>query len=132
MTRVTIEHSDGRWRIAARGHATGAPEACAGVSALLYALAGWLKNAPETARRARCRLAPGDAELRFPGSPAADAAAALCAIGLAQIAKRCPAAVAVCAAPEGFDSDSGGEDSVVMVDGKHHEAGTRGRKRKPA
>ena len=95
MTRISVEHAGGRWRFAAAGHATGAPEACAGVSALLYALAGWLENAPAGTAREVCALSPGRAEIVFAGDERADAAAALTAIGLAQIARRYPAAVEV-------------------------------------
>lgn len=94
MTRITVERrAAGVWRIAAAGHASGAPEACAGVSALLYALAGWLANAPAGVHAQRVALAPGEAELVFSGDAAADAAGELIAIGLAQIASAAPAAV---------------------------------------
>lgn len=94
MTHITVAHAAGRWRVRAEGHASGSPEACAGVSALLYALAGWLANAPEGVRRECVSLAPGAAELVFSGGPAAAAAAELVAVGLAQIAKAVPEAVA--------------------------------------
>ena len=42
MTRITAVYGQDSLTLTARGHATGAPAACAGVSALLYALEGWV------------------------------------------------------------------------------------------
>ena len=99
MTRITVERrAGGRWRFRAEGHATGSPEGCAAVSALLFALAGWLRNAPAALRAERVRLAPGAAELVFSGGASADAAGELAAVGLAQIAKAVPGAVTLSAA----------------------------------
>ena len=95
MTRIEIAGGAGRWRFAAAGHATGAPEACSGVSALLFALAGWLRGGPPGVGVETVFLAPGEAELAFSGGDAAAAAAELTAVGLAQIAKRYPQAVTV-------------------------------------
>ena len=41
MTDITAVYGADTLRLTARGHATGAPAACAAVSALLYALEGW-------------------------------------------------------------------------------------------
>ena len=42
MTHITVTYGADTLRLTARGHATGAPAACAAVSALLYALEGTL------------------------------------------------------------------------------------------
>ena len=95
MTRIRIRRDGGRWRFSAEGHATGAPEACSGVSALLFALAGWLRNAPPGVAPGEISLAPGRAVIAFSGGAQAAAAAALTEIGLRQIAARSPAAARV-------------------------------------
>ena len=95
MTRIRIRRDGGRWRFSAEGHATGAPEACSGVSALLFALAGWLRNAPPGVAPGEISLAPGRAVIAFSGGAQAAAAAALVATGLRQIARKYPQAVAV-------------------------------------
>ena len=100
MTHITIERGAGRWRFAADGHAAGAPEACAGVSALLYALAAWLRDDPAGVRTEDVCLAPGEAEIAFAGGLAAETAADLTAAGLKQIAGRYPGAVAVAEAED--------------------------------
>ena len=95
MTHITITGGAGRWRFAAEGHATGAPEACAGVSALLYALAGWLRSGPPGVRAGEVELTPGRARVAFSGGAQAEAAAALVEVGLRQIARKYPQAVRV-------------------------------------
>lgn len=44
MTKVTLQHSGGTYRLTAVGHATGSREVCAAVSGIVYALGGYLKN----------------------------------------------------------------------------------------
>ena len=94
MTHITVSCADGAWRFRARGHAAGAPAVCAGVSALLEALAGWLRNGPAGVTCRRCVLAYGEADIVFSGGPEAAAAADLTALGLARIAKAAPGAAA--------------------------------------
>ena len=98
MTEVilaTVLDDSGRvtYAIHATGHATGSPEVCAAVSALLFALGGWVQNAePEEVRARTVSLEPGRADLCFLGdSPEARTAFDLTALGLAQIAQQYPA-----------------------------------------
>ena len=45
MTKVRWRtEDDGTCEILATGHATGSEQVCAGISAIIYSLAGWLKN----------------------------------------------------------------------------------------
>ena len=91
MTRVLARYGRGGYRIRCEGHAT-TPEACAAVSALLQALAGWLAN---TDLPGGVSLGPGRALIAFPDGPGAAAAMDLTVIGLLQIAKAAPDAVSV-------------------------------------
>lgn len=98
MTSITITAGAGRWRFEASGHATGSPEACSAVSALLYALAGWLRNAPPGVRPGRTYLAPAAADIAFSDAGsggAAEAVADCIAVGLLQVASAEPGAVRV-------------------------------------
>ena len=71
-------------RLSVDGHATGSPEVCAGVSAVVYALAGYLTNrVPE----AEIRLDSGRAQISCRGQRAMFEMAW---IGLAQIEKAHP------------------------------------------
>lgn len=45
MTQVYAERDGQRCILSAQGHATGSVEACAAVSGILYALAGYVTNA---------------------------------------------------------------------------------------
>lgn len=45
MTVIRCSIGDGEYSLEADGHAVGSPEACAGVSALIEALDGYLENA---------------------------------------------------------------------------------------
>ena len=47
MVKGTIETRDGVHRIECNGHATGSEQVCAAVSALMYALIGFLGNQPD-------------------------------------------------------------------------------------
>lgn len=90
MTRVTVSRRGRRWDFAAMGHATGSPEACAGVSALIGALGLWLEGGPRGVRRGSVELAPGQAVVRFSGG---NAAAECVVAGLRAIAEAYPGAV---------------------------------------
>ena len=95
MTVITITSGGGRYELTAEGHASGSPEACAGVSAILCALAGWLENAPAGVGVEKITTEPGRAALRFSGGAAAETAAELAEIGLRRIALAAPEAVRV-------------------------------------
>jgi len=81
-------------RVSACGHAVGSPAACAGVSALLCALCGYLRQDTGT-KLHRFRLESGDALLEFSGGERAAAAFELTTIGLRQIAIGYPACVRI-------------------------------------
>ena len=85
MTKITARKSGARCTLSAKGHATGSPEACAAVSALLYGLAGYLANAEREGKaEVLCRrMESGDAQLKFTG---AAEAFDMAIIGLAQVA----------------------------------------------
>lgn len=92
MTVIHARQGPDGMCISAKGHASGSPEACAAVSALLYALAGYLTNAEQDgkAQNVFTRLESGDAELRFCGGEAAQAAFRMAVIGLLQLAQAQP------------------------------------------
>lgn len=90
MTSVTY-HNDENWHyLHVRDHATGSPQVCAGVSAIVYALAGWLANFGDR-ERDTVRLESGEAffDLDSP-KEGVKAAFDLAIIGLLQIAKTYP------------------------------------------
>ena len=93
MTRIVARAKNDCFVIIAGGHATGCPLACAGISSILFALAGWLENAGEAAKNISIQLFPGDAELVFRGGAAARTAFDFALIGLAQIALKHPESV---------------------------------------
>ena len=81
------------------GHATGRPEVCAGVSALLYALKGWAEAAAAQEAWPRgeweARIGKGSATLRLPRTEGAELAFGLVFRGLLQIYATAPEAVSV-------------------------------------
>ena len=85
MTKVYIATNGEELVLAAQGHATGSVEACAGVSAILYALAGFVINEMPGAATA-LKLEPGKAEICCPDTEKLRTAFEMAAIGLAQIA----------------------------------------------
>lgn len=90
MTYFYAEEYNGRYLISAKGHATGDdPSVCAGISALLYSLAGLIDNTP--AIKAECiSLEDADALFRFSGGAEAKTAYDMIIIGIAQIAESYP------------------------------------------
>lgn len=96
MTTITIRRSGRAYRLAARGHAVGNPAVCAGVSGIVCALAGYLKNLERAGgvELNAFRLESGDAELAARSiEPRGDAAGppfAMAAVGLMQIAAQYP------------------------------------------
>ncbi len=71
-----------------RGHATGSPAVCAAASAMVYALAGWLRRYRPA--QARARLRPGDGRLLCRGDGAVDTAFQIALTGLAQLGAAYP------------------------------------------
>ena len=94
MTTIRMDKRGDRMCLSAYGHAVGSPAACAGVSALLCALCGYLQRDGGTTLH-RCRLESGNALLEFSGGEKATAAFELTAFGLRQIAEGYPACVAI-------------------------------------
>lgn len=86
MTKVRYGFDGDRAFVEAKGHATGSETVCAGVSAILFALAGYLKN-DEGAHILAFRLTPGDALLRARGGKEMRGAFEGAVIGLLQLAK---------------------------------------------
>ena len=83
MTEAYFEQDHDRFLVTCKGHATGSEAVCAGVSAIIYALAGWVNNyAPEGVK---IELESGDALVTFKGGEAAQAAFDMALIGLKQI-----------------------------------------------
>lgn len=66
MTSVYLERDGGSYTVDARGHATGSAELCAAVSALMFALDGYLHNAVGVEIVTE-RMNPGDARLHWHG-----------------------------------------------------------------
>lgn len=90
MTRAIARYGQGWCSLVSVGHA-GTAESCAAVSALVQALAGWVRNNGGGV----LRLGAGRAELVFPRVAGADAVMDMAVIGLLQVAKAAPADVAV-------------------------------------
>lgn len=100
MTQVYIESKGERHILSAKGHATGSSEVCAGVSGILYALAGWLKNAiaePERHRveAHRWRIWEADVLLDISGDETVEAAFDMATVGLLQIESQYPDYISV-------------------------------------
>lgn len=74
-------------------HATGEPLVCAGASAIVWSLAGWLKNHHEA--EPVMTLRPGDAFLQCARTAEAEVAFELAVVGLMQLEKKYPEKVRV-------------------------------------
>ena len=111
MTRITIQHirdvwhfgekkraarnrrkREDFWCFKAQGHATGAPEVCGGVSALLCTLAIWLEQGPGPWSPV-IRMKPGETTVSFIGGREAGIAARVTETGLRAIAEAYPGTV---------------------------------------
>ena len=113
MTRITAVYGPEALTLTVRGHAAGSPAACAGVSALVYALEGWAKTGETPSARPTspdrggaeqseaegflplARVTPGAADFRLPRTAETEAAFALTVTGLARIAATVPEAVRI-------------------------------------
>lgn len=97
MTNITIQGDGWRYRLTAVGHATGRPEVCAAVSAIVYALGGYLKNLEQAgaAELHGFMLESGAAELEADGWDGVQAAFGMAAVGLLQIAAKYPDQISV-------------------------------------
>ena len=88
MIEVRFEAQDDARLLTLKGHATGSPAVCAAASAMVFALAGWLKNYP--AAQAQVRLKPGDGWLLCRGDETVDTALQIVLTGLAQLGASYP------------------------------------------
>lgn len=90
MTAVTARITGPVKELTADGHATGSAQVCAGISALLYALLGWLTNAGD-AEIDEAEMEPGHAHIvSLGGGDATEAAWDMAVIGLLQIEQQYP------------------------------------------
>ena len=109
MTQVYAERDGQRCILSAQGHATGSVEACAAVSGILYALAGYVTNAMREryVEVYTWRMESGDVQLDFNGDDGTAAAFEMAVIGLAQVAQAHPEQVQVeCGAKSGKAFDT--------------------------
>lgn len=83
MVKVYAEKDGNIFTLTSEGHATGSEEVCAGVSAIVYALAGWVNN--YASDNVVIELESGDARIVFSGGSEAEAAFDMAVIGLKQI-----------------------------------------------
>lgn len=96
MTYGYIEMEAGRHLLFLQGHATGSETVCAGISSIVYALAGYLCNAEEHVQEIyRKDLEEGKVLLSCQGDDCVTAAYTMAAVGLAQIARQYPEYLAV-------------------------------------
>lgn len=90
MTKATYYNDDTWHYLHVKDHATGSPQVCAGVSAIVYALAGWLANFGDQ-EQDTVLLDSGEAFFSVDsGLEGTKAAFDLAIIGLLQIAKTHP------------------------------------------
>lgn len=94
MTNIEITMNDPRYTIRFEGHATGSAEVCAGISALMYSLEGFLRNNPWDIFIHSSQMDnPGFGYIMFEledPSPKVKGAFELVVIGLQQIEKSYP------------------------------------------
>ena len=90
MTEIYAEKAGDLYTISAKGHAAGSSEVCAAVSAILYALAGYMENAGESIDSILTSMDSGCAVISFRGGQAAEAVFDMAVIGLMQIEAACP------------------------------------------
>ena len=83
MSDVYIEADGDRYTVDARGHAA-TVQLCAAISALLYTLLGWLKNA-DGVQLVTERMEPGNARLEWRGGEGSRIALEMTAIGFLQL-----------------------------------------------
>ena len=90
MTRVIFKNTDDVYIVQATGHATGSEKVCAGVSTLMYAIAGWAINSEDTLAYHKSKLDSGSAYVEFSGGEDAKTVYKLAYIGFKQIAEKYP------------------------------------------
>ena len=97
MTRVYVEQEGGKCLLRAEGHATGSVEACNYITGILYALAGYVKNAEENgfAEVYKLEIAPGDVTVYCHGDERVTAAFDMAKTGLMQLEQAVPDMICV-------------------------------------
>lgn len=94
MISIKASHKGARCRLSIRGHAgyhPGCDIVCAGVSAIAFALLGWLSNNPESITETRrSQWSEGSVELDILGDKGLRTAFQMAVIGLWQIAGQYP------------------------------------------
>lgn len=94
MTKVEITMAEPRYAMIFDGHATGSAEVCAGISALMFSLEGFLNNHEDELFLLSCKTdKPGWAYIMFEledPSPKIKGAFELIVIGLLQIQESYP------------------------------------------
>ena len=88
MIEVRFDIQNDARLLTLQGHAEGSPAVCAAASAIVYALAGWLKNYPPA--QARLRLKPGDGWILCRGDETVDTALQIALTGFAQLGRSFP------------------------------------------
>ena len=88
MIEVRFDSQNDARLLTLQGHAEGSSAVCAAASAMVCALAGWLKNYPPA--QAQVRLRPGDGWLLCRGDETVDTALQIVLTGLAQLGASYP------------------------------------------
>lgn len=90
MTRIRCRISRDGYSVVSAGHA-GSEQTCTAISAILGALAGWVKNN----NKGSFKLGKGEAIIVFPDSEGAEAVMDMTVIGMQQVQKANPRDVEV-------------------------------------
>lgn len=85
MTEVRLKNENNVYRIECRGHATGSEETCSAISALVYALKGYLDNGYGGVKKRNTAIGDGYIDLEFSGGAEAEAVFDIVALGLMQL-----------------------------------------------
>ena len=120
MTKAKAVYGATDLALYAEGHAAGSPEVCAGVSALLYALAAWVGEQREreadpelAAKRWQGNVGKGSAAFRMPRTPETEPVFHLVRLGLDLLSGAAPKALEVrSGGPEAFDPAAFGEPAA--------------------
>ena len=104
VVRISVEHN--LYSLTAKGHAeysTGGEDiVCAGISTILYALAGYIAN---SGLESHIRMAPGDVEIACSGDT--QQVFLMTYIGLAQLAEKFPKNISISACfPDAIQIDN--------------------------
>lgn len=91
MTRAEVELRGDRYLLTVEGHAEGSVAVCAAVSAIVYALSGYVFNAAGHVKALECNeLRSGRARIECTADASVGAAFRMAGIGLTQVARAYP------------------------------------------